>query len=301
MEAGTLSYDGIIAAIGDRIGKFDIACPLCSSSRSTHEKRRHKVFRVWHESDDFLTYHCIHCGERGWLRKGGNAAPVNLERIEAVRKEAQEREREARQKRIGKARFLWRASQPIQGTPAERYLREVRGISCPLPSTLRYLPASRPDYHPSLIATYGLPREPEPGRLEIDEADIAAVQLTLLAENGLVKAVNDGGLSKIAIGPSLGTPIVVAPTPDSLSIAICEGVEDALSIHEATGAGAWASTGAKKLAALAPAVPEYIETIAIFADDDADGRTGAQALAEALRGRDCEIRFNLVRFERAAA
>jgi hypothetical protein len=301
MEAGTLSYEGIIATIGNKFGKFDAVCPLCSASRSTAEKRKRKVFRVWREAEDFLTYHCIHCGEKGWLCKDGDAAPLNLERIEAVRKEAQDREREARQQRIVKARYLWRASRPIQRTPAERYLREVRGISCPLPPTLRFLPASRPGYHPALIAAYGLPREPEPARLEIGEDEVVAVQLTLLAENGLSKATNEACLSKIGIGISLGTPIVVAPIPDSLSLAVCEGVEDALSIHEATGAGAWASTGAKKLVALAPAVPGYIETITIFADNDADGCSGAQALAESLRGRDCEIRFNLVRFERAAA
>ncbi|MFZ1106768.1 MAG: toprim domain-containing protein [Rhodomicrobium sp.] len=300
MEA--LSFDDVISAIGNKFGKLDAVCPLCSASRSTAEKRKRKVLRVWREEEDFLTYHCVHCGEKGWLCKDGDAALLNLERIEAGRKEAQDREREARQQRIGKARYLWRASRPIQRTPAERYLREVRGISCALPPTLRFLPASRPGYHPALIAAYGLPREPEPGRLEIGEDEIQAVQLTLLAENGLAKAVNEAGLSKIGIGPSLGTPIVVAPIPDSLTLAICEGVEDALSIHEATGIGAWASTGAKKLAALAPTLPKYIETIAIFADEDADGRAGAQALAKILRGRDCEIRLVLpAKRERVAA
>ena len=287
MEA--LSFEGIIATIGNKFGKLDAVCPLCSASRSTAEKRKRKVFRVWREEEDFLSFHCVHCGEKGWLRRDGGAAPINLARIEANRKEVQERECEARQQRIGKARYLWRASRPIQRTPAERYLREVRGISCALPPTLRFLPASRPGYHPALIAAYGLPREPEPGRLEIGEDEIQAVQLTLLAENGLAKATNDAGLSKIGIGPSLGTPIVVAPVADNLTLAICEGVEDALSIHEATGLGAWASTGAKKLAALATAVPGYIETIAIFADEDADGRAGLKTLVVALRGRDCEV------------
>jgi len=289
MEAGTLSYDGIIAAIGDRIGKFDIACPLCSSSRSTQEKRKRKVFRIWREAEDFLTYHCIHCGEKGWLRRGGSGA-INFERIEEARREAEARDREARWRRALKARYLWRASLPIRRTPAERYLREVRAIrSCPLHPTLRFLPASRPGYHSALIAAYGLPREPGPGRLEIEEDEVVAVHLTLLAADGLAKAVNEAGLSKIAIGPSLGFPIVVAPVPDRSTLAICEGIEDALTIYECTAMGAWASTGAKKLAALASAVPQDIETILICADDDADGRSGAHALAKALPGRDCRL------------
>lgn len=112
-----------------------------------------------------------------------------------------------------------------------------------------------------------------------------AVHLTLLAADGLAKAVNEAGLSKIAIGPSLGFPIVVAPTSDRSLLAIAEGIENALSAYECTSMGAWASTGAKKLAALAPAVRQDIDTILIFADDDADGRAGAQALAKALPGR----------------
>jgi hypothetical protein len=285
-----LSFDGTIATIGNKFGKFDAICPLCSASRSTAEKRKRKVLRIWREAEDFLTYHCIHCGEKGWLRRGESSV-INFERIEAARREAEARDLEARSRRTLRARYLWRASLPIQRTPAERYLREVRGIStCPLHSTLRFLPASRPGYHPALIAAYGLPREPEPARLEIGEDEVVAVQLTLLAENGLAKAVNEAGLSKISVGPCLGFPIAVSPsTPDRSTLAICEGIEDALSIYECTAMGAWASTGAKKLAALAPAVPQDIKTILIFADDDADGRAGAQALADALPGRECLI------------
>jgi hypothetical protein len=58
---------------------------------------------------------------------------------------------------------------------------------------------------------------------------------------------------------------MLAPPNDGLALSICEGVEDALSAHENTGTGAWASTGAKKLQALAPLVPHYLETVSILA------------------------------------
>ncbi|MEI4264242.1 DUF7146 domain-containing protein [Roseovarius sp. D0-M9] len=42
-------------------------------------------------------------------------------------------------KRATRARQLWQDALPISGSPAEAYLRK-RGISCPLPNTLRWLP-----------------------------------------------------------------------------------------------------------------------------------------------------------------
>jgi putative DNA primase/helicase len=68
---------------------------------------------------------------------------------------------------LGKARWLWQRSQPIQGTVAEIYLRRERGICCPLPQTLRFLPAGR-QHPPSMIAAFGFPVEPEPGLLSLD-------------------------------------------------------------------------------------------------------------------------------------
>jgi hypothetical protein len=291
MPAFQLSFEHVLALIQGRLGKTDIPCPLCSANRSTSEKRCRNVFRVWRDTADFLTFHCCHCGESGWL-KPDHATTVDLAQISRLREQARQREEGIRLRRMSKARSLWRAALPIKGTPAEIYLRNVRGIGCPLPATLRFLPALRADYHPALVAAYGLPEEPEPGLLCIDERGVQSIQLTLLAANGSGKAKNAEGLSKISIGRSLGFPIVLAPPNDGLALAICEGIEDALSAHEATGTGAWASTGAKKLKALAPAVPSYLEAISIFVDSDADGRAGARALASALVHR-CEVRLNI--------
>ena len=296
-----LSFEQLDSLIRHKQGtKIDIRCPFCSAGRSTKEKRKRAVFRVWRECDDFLRFNCVHCGEKGWV-SSDRGESINTDRLRDLQKKANERDEDERLEKIAKARFLWGLSAPIHGTPAERYLRETRSIRCPLPATLRYLQPSRPAHHPALIAAYGFPTEPEPGRLEITVADISAVQLTLLTLNGK-KAKNAAGLSKISLGPSLGTPIVLAPPNDGLSLIICEGVEDALSMHEATGAGAWASTGAKKLAALAPAVPSYIETLCIIADDDKDGRAGAEALVAALTAHPCQISLQfLLHISRAAA
>jgi hypothetical protein len=93
------------------------------------------------------------------------------------------------------------------------------------------------------------------------------------------------GADKIMIGHSIGYPIVLAPASDSLGIVITEGIEDALSAHEATGLGAWAAGSASRLPALAETVPNYIESVTILADDDPDGRRYAAALQGCLAER----------------
>lgn len=117
---------------------------------------------------------------------------------------------------------------------------------------------------------------------------VCAVQLTLLKPDGSDKA--DIESNKITIASPAGMPMVIAPPNDLLGLAICEGVEDALSVHYATGLGAWASGGASNMPKLAPAVPHHIEAVTIYAHDDESGQRNAQQLAEALDVRGIEIR-----------
>ena len=187
-----------------------------------------------------------------------------------------------------KARRLWRASAAAAGTPAEVYLH-ARGITVPLPATVRFLPPLKPDHHPAMIVAYGMPQEPEPGVLTIAEDAISAVQLTLLKPDGTGKA--DLEKAKLTIASPAGMPMVLAPPNDLLGLAICEGVEDTLSVHQATGLGAWASGGATFMPKIAAAVPDYVETITVFAHADEAGQRGARELADALVARgDVEVR-----------
>jgi putative DNA primase/helicase len=59
-----------------------------------------------------------------------------------------------------KAAWLWSQRRPIVGTLAERYLRNARGIMCPLPATLGFLPSLRPGRHPAPIAAFGMAGSP---------------------------------------------------------------------------------------------------------------------------------------------
>jgi hypothetical protein len=83
----------------------------------------------------------------------------------------------------------------------------------------------------------------------------AAVRVEVWLENdalaGVVVDVTDENdvplkveIPKRTIGAHKGVPIVVAPANELLAVSIHEGVEDALSEHQATGLGSWAAGGA---------------------------------------------------------
>jgi Toprim domain len=152
-------------------------------------------------------------------------------------------------------------------------------------ATLGFLKPSK-DYAPSLIAAFAMPEEAEPGVLRAP-LSVDAVQLVALNAGGSGKA--SVAIQKRTIGSPKGVPIVVAPPNDLLGISIHEGVEDALSAHQATGLGAWASGGALFLPNLADAVPSYVETITVVAHRDEAGRRGALKLARRLAARGFNV------------
>src|SRR5262249_12562849 len=143
----------------------------------------------------------------------------------------------------GKARLLWQRSQPIRRTVAENYLRRERGICCPLPATLRFLPALG-RHPPSMIAAFGFVAEPEPGVLSLRENDVVAVHLTKLTADGQKHPVEP---NKIILGSAPGVPIVVAPANDLLGLVIVEGIEDGLSMFQAAGCGVWVAGSATRM------------------------------------------------------
>jgi hypothetical protein len=93
------------------------------------------------------------------------------------------------------------------------------------------------------------------------------------------------------IGAPRGHPIVLAPPGDLCGLAITEGIEDALSVHEATGLGVWAAGAASLMPSLAAAVPEWIECVTIMVDDDDAGRSNADTLAGRLDRRGFDVRL----------
>jgi len=182
---------------------------------------------------------------------------------------------------LGRARWLWNRRCPLEGTIGEAYLRRARGYpGLPIPPTIGFLPSDG-KHPPSLICAMGIPTKPEPGKLEISDSAVMGVHLIKLTPDGTGKVGGDKAkitLSRVA----MGSPIVVSPMNDLLGLAVCEGVEDALSLFAGNGFGVWAAGGASRMPALAETVPDYADVVSVVAGDNEAGRKYAGALATAL-------------------
>ena len=287
---GDLSFDQILDITGDRYGAIDSECPLCSHLRKP-AKQRLKVFRVYRDAPDFARFHCVHCEAKGWASDNNNATTAkrpSTAEIEKIKADIAAREAGHEAFRRMKALSLWRRGKSVQNTPVERYLEQARGYCASIPGTIRFLPASQ-GFAPAMIAAIGIADEIEPGILSIPDHAIRGVHITALLSDGSGKAGTDR--DKIMIGKSIGSPIVLAPPNDGLGLAVTEGIEDALSVHEATGLGSWAAGSASRMPALAAAVPSYIDCVTIVADPDDAGRINGQKLADALATHGCEVRL----------
>jgi hypothetical protein len=274
-----------IEKLAPRVGKHDVACPLCAAKHSPRGARR-KVLRIWREVQ-FAGFHCARCGEKGWASSGrAKATHSSPDKLAEIRSDAAEREAAEQIDRQRKAQFLWSRRRPVAGTAGEVYLRQARGYRGPIPATIGYLPA-RSEHGHAMIAAFGIASEPEPGVLAIADDAIVGVHLTKLNADGTGKA--DADASKIMIGKSAGWPICIAPPNDLLGLAITEGIEDGLSVHQATGLGAWAAGSAGRMLALADKLPSYVECVSIFAHPDPAGQAGALGLADKLMSSGIEV------------
>ena len=176
-------------------------------------------------------------------------------------------------RRTGAARALWCKAVPLPGTPAHAYLRS-RAITIEPPPSLRYLAAAKHTptnlILPALIA--GMVRWPS--------RHVVAIQRTFLRADGADKAPVSH--PRMTLGPARGGAVRLAPAGSHL--ALCEGVEDGLSVMQATGIPAWACLGTSGLRAVAlPPLPNA-STVTIFADGDETGERAARELAKRLAG-----------------
>jgi phage/plasmid primase-like uncharacterized protein len=188
-----------------------------------------------------------------------------------------------------KAAWLWSQRRPISGTPAETYLR-ARGITCALPATLGYLPAHDKHDH-ALLAAFAIVDEPEPGVLAAPRCP-RSVHIIRLLPDGSDRVRNEGA-NKITIGSAGALPIVLAPPNDLGGLAIAEGIEDALWMHQATGLGAWAACSAVRLSGLAGLIGSCVECVSIAVDNDDAGRRYSAELAQRLT--ECGVETLMVK------
>lgn len=250
-----------------------VPCPVCGPERQHPPNRIRPVRAEWANPDGSVSWFCNRCGDKGANQSGGS---VPHQRPVFARSRAQAISQQQ------KAQTLWDSSVPLRGTPAEAYLTLGRSLSGPFPLTLRYLPAYR-QYSHAMIAAFAIVSEDEPGNLQVPKS-ICAVHLTELSDNGHTK------VGKRMLGPVSGSPICLAPPNNGLGLILAEGIEDALSAHEATGLGAWAAGSAPHLSKLADVVPRHVECVTILRDDDEAGANACESLSRALLRRGLEVR-----------
>jgi hypothetical protein len=293
---GGLDLTVIERLTGGKLGTHDVVCPLCAPYHSAQGQRR-KVFRVWRVEPGFATFCCARCGEKGYVHARHASVP-DPAKLAELRAEAAEHHRIYKAKRLRKARWLWTQRKLLAGSIGERYLREKRRIGCPLPVTLGFIPAHG-HYPPSMIAAFGLAHEIEPGLIAIADDAVTGIHITRLLPDGSDRERGDH--AKVTIGHSAGFPIVLAPPNDLQGMAISEGIEDALTIYEATGLGVWAAGSASRMPALAGVIPCHVECVSVVEDDDLDGRRHSAVLADRLCARGIEVRRVIANRWRPAA
>jgi hypothetical protein len=175
-------------------------------------------------------------------------------------------QRKADTKRAQQAQRLWMGAQPVAGTVAESYLRG-RGITCPLPKTVRFDPQC---WHatakrlPALVAL-------------VEGGAGFAVHRTYLRDDGSGKA--DVSPSKAMLGAVQGGAVRLSDGPGPLVVA--EGIETALSLSSGllrAPATVWAALSTSGIRGLH--LPDTQGRLTIAPDGDKPGREAANALAE---------------------
>jgi len=160
---------------------------------------------------------------------------------------------------------LWNESRDARGTLALNYLKR-RGITVLPPASLHYHPALR---HPNGFCLPGLVAAVEDHR-----GRFIGVHRTWLTPDGSDKAAVTP--QKAALGSISGGAIrLTAKLSDTL--ALCEGIEDGLSILEATGLAVWVTPSTSGLRSVQ--LPDCVRTVIIAADNDRPGQEAARAAA----------------------
>lgn len=208
----------ITAALGGKwhAGYGTAPCPCCQP-----ERRRDQSALTLHDGGDGrLLLHCKRLGcaftdilAAAGLSREAYRAP---DHAEIAKRRAEMDEADARRRRM--AASIWNRARPIEGTPAEAYLRSRR-IRCAMPASLRYDPACRhPQGHeaPAMVA-------------KVVGAAGPAIHRTWLETPHAPESHGEPrGVRKAMLGGCGGGGVVLATGGSSLIV--CEGIETGLSL-----------------------------------------------------------------------
>lgn len=247
-------------------GRGTACCPA-------HDDRRPSL-SLTDGTDGRLLLHC-HAGcsfadiqaalrGRGLIAGSGTFEPF----ARVVDEQRRAIERAYREKRSKQAHSVWQEAQPIMGTLAERYLR-ARGITCPLPRTLRYLENC---WHPTAKRVPAMISHVR----KVGTEDGFAVHRTYVRGDGTGKA--DLLPNKAMLGPASGGAVYLSNVRGPL--VVTEGIETGLSLLSGIlgkPATVWAALSAGGMERLT--LPANTGELIVASDGDPVGRKAADALA----------------------
>ncbi|WP_299503255.1 toprim domain-containing protein [uncultured Roseobacter sp.] len=233
-------------------------CPICQPQRRKDQNALSVTVR-----GEVLLMHCKKsgCDFRDILTASG-IAPGHVE-IDHMAIAASERERQEQAEKIkARCRSIWEYGQPIEGTKGEAYLRG-RGITCPLPASLRWLADA---YH-----------GPSASYLSAMVADVTptgGIHRTFFTKKG--QRLQDN--AKMMLGPCQGGAVRLSEAFGPL--VACEGIETGLSLLSGLLSGphsVWAALSTSGLRGLS--LPSRTGALIIATDGDPGGRDAGNVLA----------------------
>jgi putative DNA primase/helicase len=180
----------------------------------------------------------------------------------------------SKHQRIERARLLWRNSPSSAGSPVEKYLRS-RAITIAIPPTIRFRQLKHPTgaILPAMVAAV------------VTEADgIVAIHRTFLDWEGRKTKLDP---VKAALGPIAGGAVRFASAGSTL--VLCEGIETALSVLQATGLPTWAALGTSNLPHVE--LPDIVREVIIAADGDEPGERAARQSAQRFLSEGRRVRI----------
>jgi hypothetical protein len=181
------------------------------------------------------------------------------------------REDEARE-RTEAARMIWSQASRCARLP---YLVR-RGITIPVPPSLRLHPELKHGPSGQVLAAMV-------AAVQAAGRRIVAVQRTFLTRDRSAKA--DVVPPKMTLGPTAGGAVRLAPVTDT--VALVEGIEDALSVIQMDGTPTWAVLGTSGFKAFEP--PQGLRRVILAPDNDEAG----QAVIEPAGNRLADMGLNV--------
>lgn len=256
-----LSFDHLSTLTGHSYGTFDRPCPVCGPERQSVANRKRPVLRIWRDADDFLRYRCARCDAQGYAREDGQPKatrqPIERQMTPAPDDKV----------RTERALSLWHEAKPIQGTPADAYLRSRH-----VPyegEALRWHQAC-PFAGERLGCMLALV-------LNIETDRPQAIHRTAINLDGK-KLTDKGSNGRLTLGPIGGGAVKLTAHSDlGRSLGVGEGIETALAIRNLPNLqnlSVWSLLAANQMAVF-PLI-KGIESVWIAVDND-QNETGQKA------------------------